>query len=287
MILSMTGYGKATETFNDKNIIVELRALNSKNLDLKTRMPSNYRELEMPIRKMLSQLLKRGKVDLNIQIEDLEDRPKNKINVPVLKQYLADLNQVHPNADQSILMAAALRLPDVLKPEEDDLSDGEQQAVMKALKEASGLLTRYRKDEGQALENDLKLRLKNISKALKDIEQLDTERLDKIKQRLKDALSQLQQEVDQNRFEQELIYYLEKLDINEEKVRLKNHLQYFEKELQKPDEMKGKKLGFISQEIGREINTIGSKANDSQIQRKVVRMKDELEKIKEQVLNVL
>ena len=287
MILSMTGYGKATEHFNDKNIIVELRALNSKNLDLKTRMPSNYRELEMPIRKMLSQLLKRGKVDLNIQIEDLEDRPKNKINVPVLKQYLADLNQVHPNADQSILMAAALRLPDVLKPEEDDLSDGEQQAVMKALKEASGLLTRYRKDEGQALENDLKLRLKNISKALKDIEQLDTERLDKIKQRLKDALSQLQQEVDQNRFEQELIYYLEKLDINEEKVRLKNHLQYFEKELQKPDEMKGKKLGFISQEIGREINTIGSKANDSQIQRKVVRMKDELEKIKEQVLNVL
>ena len=287
MILSMTGYGKATETFNDKNIIIELRALNSKNLDLKTRMPSNYRELEMPIRKILSQLLKRGKVDLNIQIEDLEDRPKNKINVPVLKQYLADLNQVIPNADQSVLMAAALRLPDVLKPEEDDLSEAEQQAVMKALKEAAGLLTRYRKDEGQALENDLKLRLKNISKALTDIEQLDNERLDKIKQRLKDALNNLQQEVDQNRFEQELIYYLEKLDINEEKVRLKNHLQYFEKELQKPDEMKGKKLGFISQEIGREINTIGSKANDSQIQRKVVQMKDELEKIKEQVLNVL
>ena len=287
MILSMTGYGKATETFNDKNIIVELRALNSKNLDLKTRMPSNYRELEMPIRKILSQLLKRGKVDLNIQIEDLEDRPKNKINVPVLKQYLADLNQVHPDADQSVLIAAALRLPDVLKPEEDELSDAEQQAVMKALNEAAGLLTRYRKDEGQALENDLKLRLKNISKALKDIEQLDTDRLDKIKQRLKDALNNLQQEVDQNRFEQELIYYLEKLDINEEKVRLKNHLQYFEKELQKPDEIKGKKLGFISQEIGREINTIGSKANDSQIQRKVVQMKDELEKIKEQVLNVL
>jgi len=287
MILSMTGYGKATEHFNDKNIIVELRALNSKNLDLKTRMPSNYRELEMPIRKMLSQLLKRGKVDLNIQIEDLEDRPKNKINVPVLKQYLADLNQVHPDADQSVLIAAALRLPDVLKPEEDELSEAEQQAVMKALNEAAGLLTRYRKDEGQALENDLKLRLKNIRKALTDIEQLDTDRLDKIKQRLKDALSQLKQEVDQNRFEQELIYYLEKLDINEEKVRLKNHLQYFEKELQKPDEMKGKKLGFISQEIGREINTIGSKANDSQIQRKVVQMKDELEKIKEQVLNVL
>ncbi len=287
MILSMTGYGKATETFNDKNIIVELRALNSKNLDLKTRMPSNYRELEMPIRKILSQLLKRGKVDLNIQIEDLEDHPKNKINVPVLKQYLVDLNQVHPDADQSVLIAAALRLPDVLKPEEDELSDAEQQAVMKALNEAAGLLTRYRKDEGQALENDLKLRLKNISKALKDIEQLDTDRLDKIKQRLKDALNNLQQEVDQNRFEQELIYYLEKLDINEEKVRLKNHLQYFEKELQKPDEIKGKKLGFISQEIGREINTIGSKANDSQIQRKVVQMKDELEKIKEQVLNVL
>ncbi len=287
MILSMTGYGKATEHFNDKNIIVELRALNSKNLDLKTRIPSNYREMEMPIRKILSQLLKRGKIDLNIQIEDLEDRPKNKINTPVLKQYLADLNQVYPDADQSVLIAAALRLPDVLKPEEDELSNAEQQAVIKTITEAAKLLTRYRKDEGQALENDLKLRLKNISETLKDIEQLDKERLDKIKQRLKDALSQLQQDVDQNRFEQELIYYLEKLDINEEKVRLKNHLQYFEKELQKPDEMKGKKLGFISQEIGREINTIGSKANDSQIQRKVVQMKDELEKIKEQVLNVL
>ena len=287
MILSMTGYGKATETFKGKNIIVELRALNSKNLDLKTRIPSNYRELEMPVRKLLSQLLKRGKVDLSIQIEDLEDRPKNKINLPVLQQYLNDLNQVNPNADQSVLIAAALRLPDVLKPEEDELSTEEQETVTKAVQEAAKQLTRYRKDEGQSLENDLLLRLKNIREALEEIEQLDTERLDTIKQRLKDALYNLQMEVDQNRFEQELIYYLEKLDINEEKVRLKNHLQYFEKELNKATEMKGKKLGFISQEIGREINTIGSKANDSQIQRKVVQMKDELEKIKEQVLNVL
>ncbi len=287
MILSMTGYGKATETFKDKNIIVELRSLNSKNLDLKTRIPSGYREMEMPIRKLISQTLKRGKIDLVIQIEDLEDRPKNKINAPVLKQYLNDLNQVHPNADQSVLIAAALRLPDVLKPEEDELIPEEQQTVMKVLLEAAGQLTHYRKDEGQSLENDLKLRLENIGKALDEIDRLDKERLDKIKQRLKDALNNLQLEVDQNRFEQELVYYLEKLDINEEKVRLKNHLQYFEKELQKPTEMKGKKLGFISQEIGREINTIGSKANDSQIQRKVVQMKDELEKIKEQVLNVL
>ncbi len=287
MILSMTGYGKATKTFNNKNIIVEIRALNSKNLDLKTRLPSNYREMEMPIRKFISQTLKRGKIDLVIQIEDLEERPKNKINVPVLQQYLNDLNQINPNADQSVLIAAALRLPDVLKPEEDELSEAEQQAVMNALQTAAGQLTGYRKDEGQAMENDLKIRLKNINKTLEEIDSLDKGRLDKIKQRLKDALNNLQQEVDQNRFEQELIYYLEKLDINEEKVRLKNHLQYFENELEKPGEMKGKKLGFISQEIGREINTIGSKANDSQIQRKVVQMKDELEKIKEQVLNIL
>ena len=287
MILSMTGYGKATETFKDKNIIVELRTLNSKNLDLKTRMPSAYREMEMQVRKLLSQLLKRGKIDVVIQVEDLEDRPKNKINIPVLKQYLDDLNQIYHEADQSVLIAAALRLPDALKPEEDQLSEAEQQSLMKALQEAAGQLTRYRKDEGKALENDLKLRIENIKKALEEIDRLDTERLDKIKQRLKDALSSLQMEVDQNRFEQELIYYLEKLDINEEKVRLKNHLQYFEKELEKPTETKGKKLGFIAQEIGREINTIGSKANDSQIQRKVVQMKDELEKIKEQVLNIL
>ena len=287
MILSMTGYGKATETFKDKNIIVELRALNSKNLDLKTRIPAGYKEMEMPVRKVLSRLLKRGKIDLVIQIEDLEERPKNKINIPVLQQYLNDLNQINPNADQSVLIAAALRLPDVLKPEEDELSEAEQQAVMNALQTAAGQLTGYRKDEGQAMENDLKIRLKNINKTLEEIDCLDKGRLDKIKQRLKDALNNLQQEVDQNRFEQELIYYLEKLDINEEKVRLKNHLQYFENELEKPGEMKGKKLGFISQEIGREINTIGSKANDSQIQRKVVQMKDELEKIKEQVLNIL
>ncbi len=287
MILSMTGYGKATKTFNNKNIIVEIRALNSKNLDLKTRLPSNYREMEMPIRKFISQTLKRGKIDLVIQIEDLEERPKNKINIPVLQQYLNDLNQINPNADQSVLIAAVLRLPDVLKPEEDELSEAEQQAVMNALQTAAGQLTGYRKDEGQAMENDLKIRLKNINKTLEEIDSLDRGRLDKIKQRLKDALNNLQQEVDKNRFEQELIYYLEKLDINEEKVRLKNHLQYFENELEKPGEMKGKKLGFISQEIGREINTIGSKANDSQIQRKVVQMKDELEKIKEQVLNIL
>ncbi len=287
MILSMTGYGKANQTYKDKNIIVELRALNSKNLDLKTRMPSNYREMEMPVRKLLSQILKRGKIDLTIQIEDLEDRPKNKINMPVLQQYLNDLIQINPNAEQSVLIAAALRLPDVLKPEEEQLSEEEQEAVLNTLQDAAERLTRYRKDEGQALKDDLQLRLKNINKELKEIEQLDKERLNKIKQRLKVALYNLQMEVDQNRFEQELIYYLEKLDINEEKVRLKNHLQYFEKELQKNNDMKGKKLGFISQEIGREINTIGSKANDSQIQRKVVQMKDELEKIKEQVLNVL
>lgn len=287
MLLSMTGFGKAEKNFQNKNIIIELRALNSKNVDLKTRIPSNYRDKEMYLRKFLANKLKRGKIDFNLSIEDLEDRPKNNINTPILESYLNQLKSIHPKADESTLIAAILRLPDVLKAEKEDFDEAEWQAILEVLTEASNQLTKYRKDEGEALEKDLRLRLNNIQKGLENIKKLDSNRLDRIKQRLRDALEQLQQEVDANRFEQELIYYLEKLDINEEKVRLQNHLDYFEQELASDNEMKGKKLGFITQEMGREINTIGSKANDSDIQREVVQMKDALEKIKEQVLNVL
>ncbi len=287
MILSMTGYGKAEETFQNKNITVELRALNSKNLDLKTRIPTHYREKEMLLRKRLSGQLKRGKIDVILTIEDLEDKSKNKINSKILTAYLDQLKVINPQADQSILMAAILRLPDVLQAESEALEETEWQQVLKIIDAAVSKLTSYRKDEGGALEKDLRLRLSNIRDGLTQIARLDEGRLSRIKSRLKEALSQLQQEVDANRFEQELIYYLEKFDINEEKVRLQNHLDYFEKELASNQEMKGKKLGFITQEMGREINTIGSKANDSAMQREVVKMKDALEKIKEQVLNVL
>ena len=287
MILSMTGYGKAENNHENKNISVEIRSLNSKNLDLKLRMPPVYKEKEMQIRKMLSSLLQRGKADVNITVEDLDEKPQNNINLPVLKAYLEQLKNLSPQADETGLIAAVLRLPDVLQPEKESLSEAEWQSLQKTLQEAADRLIQYRKDEGVSLENDLRQRIKNIRKHLQNIDKLDKNRIERIKKRLLEALQQLKQEIDSNRFEQELIYYLEKFDINEEKVRLQNHLNYFEKQLDKPVTAKGKKLGFIAQEMGREINTIGSKANDSQIQQEVVKMKDELEKIKEQVLNAL
>ena len=283
----MTGYGKAEQSFQNKNITVEIRTLNSKNIDLKTRIPQTYREKEMPIRKMLSQALKRGKIDFNLTIEDLEERPKNKINPAILKAYLQQLKAVKPDADETQLLVGVLRLPDVLEAEKEQLNEDEWQAVLSTINQASQKLTDYRRDEGKSLENDLKQSLDLIQTGLNRIKTLDGNRLLRIKTRLKEALDQLKIEVDANRFEQELIYYLEKFDINEEKVRLQNHLDYFAKELVTQTDMKGKKLGFISQEMGREINTIGSKANDSDIQKEVVQMKDALEKIKEQVLNAL
>ncbi len=287
MILSMTGYGKAEHNFRNKNISIELRALNSKNLDLKTRIPAAYREKEMEIRKLLSHKLKRGKVDFNLTVEDVIEQPKNKINTPVLLAYLKQLKELQPAADDTQLLVATLRLPDVLQTEKENIDEAEWQQILEILDTAVDRLMQYRFDEGQSLELDLKKQLNTIHDGLKEISQLDKNRLTRMKNRLNDALEQLKIEVDTNRFEQELIYYLEKLDINEEKVRLTNHLDYFLQELADNNILKGKKLGFITQEIGREINTIGSKANDSRIQREVVKMKDALEKIKEQVLNVL
>jgi len=283
----MTGYGKAEHSFDNKNISVEIKTLNTKNIDLKIRIPVNYKEKEMPIRKLLSNQLKRGKIDVSITVDDLEEKPKNNINTKILKAYLEQLKTIKPDADETQLLVASLRLPDVLQPEQEVINEAEWQAVKHTLQQAVDKVNKYRRDEGAALEKDLRIRIQDIQKGLENIKKLDGERLIKIKNKLKEALDKLQIEVDNNRFEQELIYYLEKFDINEEKVRLQNHLQYFLKELEAGYEMKGKKLGFISQEIGREINTIGSKANDSNIQQEVVKMKDALEKIKEQVLNIL
>jgi len=287
MILSMTGYGKSETLFNNKNISVEIRSLNSKNLDVKLRLPQLYREKEMEIRKLLSQIIKRGKVDVFINVEDMEDRPKNHINQPVFLSYLKQLKQIQPTADVNMLIPAVLRLPDVLQAEEEQIDEQEWETLKQTVKQAAGKLMKYREDEGASIEKDLRLRLENIRLNMQKIDELDKNRLDRVKERLTEALKQLKQEVDANRFEQELIYYLEKYDINEEKVRLNNHLDYFEQQLNAPEILKGKKLGFIAQEMGREINTTGSKANDSDIQQVVVTMKDELEKIKEQVLNAL
>jgi uncharacterized protein (TIGR00255 family) len=283
----MTGYGKAEFHIDDKSIMVEIRSLNSKNIDLKTRIPSVYREKESEIRKLIANQLKRGKIDFQLTIESLVDQPKNQINTGILNNYLQQLKAVQPNADETQLLVAALRLPDVLQYQKEDLDEAEWQKVRKVIDEAIAKMITYRKDEGATLEKDLLANLDNIQQYLDQIAAIDGARVEEIKTRLHEALSKLKIDVDQNRFEQELIYYLEKLDINEEKVRLNSHLQYFRQEFETKTVAKGKKLAFISQEMGREINTIGSKSNNSQMQQLVVKMKDELEKIKEQMLNIL
>ncbi len=287
MIQSMTGYGKAEQQTENKKFIVELRSLNSKNIDLKTRIPSVYREKEIEIRKLINKHLERGKIDFSLNIENLVDVNQNTINKNVLVDYLNQLKSINPNVDDTVLMSACLRLPDVLKQEKEVLDEQEWENLKKTIKEAIDKIIEYRKDEGKSIEKDLLTRIKHIRKYLNEINTFDQGRIEKIKEKLREAVNQLQINVDENRFEQELIYYLEKYDINEEKVRLNNHLDYFEKELTSNRTAKGKKLGFISQEMGREINTMGSKSNDSSMQQLVVGMKDELEKIKEQVLNSL
>ena len=287
MIQSMTGYGKAEQQTKNKKFIIELRSLNSKNIDLKTRIPSVYREKEIEIRKLISKHLERGKIDFLLNIENLVDINQNIINKNILVDYLNQLESIHPNADDTNLISACLRLPDVLKHEKEVLDEQEWESLKKTIQAAIDKLIEYRKDEGKSIEKDLLTRIKHIRKYLKEINEFDQGRIEKIKEKLREAINQLQINVDENRFEQELIYYLEKYDINEEKVRLNNHLDYFEKELASNHTAKGKKLGFISQEMGREINTMGSKSNDSGMQQLVVGMKDELEKIKEQILNSL
>ncbi len=287
MLYSMTGYGKAEKQVNDKNVRVEIRSLNSKNLDLKTYIPSEFKEKETLLRSKLGKKLKRGKIDFSLKTEEISDHPRNILNKQVIQAYLEQLKNIIPEISTDSLMPSILRLPDVLKQEEEEIDEEEWKTINQVIDEAVGNFWEYRKDEGKALEKDLIDNLKEIQRNLEEIGQLDKGRIERKKEKLRAELEQLKIETDENRFEQELIYYIEKFDINEEKVRLQNHLDYFMKELNNSYELKGKKLGFISQEIGREINTIGSKANDSEIQQRVVKMKDALEKIKEQLLNIL
>ena len=286
MIHSMTGFGKASLQLPTKKITVEIKSLNSKGLDLNTRMPSVFREMELGLRNQISQRLERGKVDFSLYVEVTGEETTSKINVPIVKGYINQMKAVIPNADETELMKMAVRMPDALKTERDEIDENEWKQIQTVIDEALENITNFRKDEGASLEKEFQLRIANIEKLMNEAVSYDAERIETVKTRLRTALDELKVNVDENRFEQELIFYLEKYDITEEKVRLGNHLNYFLETLN-GTEANGRKLGFITQEMGREINTMGSKSNHTEMQKLVVMMKDELEKIKEQVLNVL
>ncbi len=281
----MTGYGKAVVQLPSKKITVEIKSLNSKNLDVNTRIPSLFRVKELEIRKHIARSLGRGKIDFNLFVEVTGEETASTINKAVVTKYMEELSQI-VEGDKTELLKIAVRLPDTLKTERDELDETEYQEIAKAIDEALQAINTYRADEGAVLEKEFLMRSQNISNLLEKVIDMDDQRIANVKERLNKAISEIKENVDQNRFEQELIYYIEKFDISEEKTRLSNHLNYFNQAVHSPDS-NGKKLAFISQEIGREINTIGSKANYAPMQQLVVQMKDELEKIKEQALNVL
>ncbi len=292
MILSMTGYGKASLPHDHKKITVELKTLNSKQLDLSVKLPPAFRAMELDIRAMLAKSLHRGKVDLWVQVENVADSGAATINLPALRGYKAQIEEMSRSLDidePADWYATLLRLPDVLTNplNEDEASEDECATLDQALCQAVDALNDFRIQEGNRLEIFFRERIDAIGALLDEVEPYEQSRVEKIKERIEDSLAKLPEvEVDRNRFEQELIFYIEKLDVTEEKVRLRNHLNYFIETLN-DGECQGKKLGFITQEMGREINTLGSKANQAEMQKLVVEMKDNLEQIKEQVLNVL
>lgn len=285
MIQSMTGYGKSVIQLPTKKVTVEIKSLNSKNLDLNSRVPSAYREKELEIRKMLAHSLTRGKVDFNLFVEMTGEETSTQLNETVVKQYMQQLAAV-VDGDKTELLKMAIRMPDALQTAREEIDESEFNHILQAVKESLVEINTYRSDEGAVLKADFLARVHTIEQLLVHVLEIDSQRIENVKERLRTAVSELQEKVDENRFEQELIYYLEKYDITEEKVRLQNHIEYFREAINSEDS-NGKKLGFITQEIGREINTIGSKSNFAPMQQLVVQMKDELEKIKEQALNVL
>jgi uncharacterized protein (TIGR00255 family) len=282
----MTGFGKATLQLPTKKITVEIKSLNSKGLDLNTRMPSVFREMELGLRNQLSARLERGKIDFSLYVEITGEETSSKINVPIVRGYINQMKAVIPNADETELMKMAVRMPDALKTERDEIDENEWKKIQTVIDEALENIAQFRKDEGVSLEREFLHRIANIMTLMNNAVSYDGERVETVKTRLRNALDELKENVDENRFEQELIFYLDKYDITEEKVRLENHLNYFIETIA-GTEANGRKLGFITQEMGREINTMGSKSNHTEMQKLVVMMKDELEKIKEQVLNVL
>ena len=281
----MTGFGKAETQFQNKNYILELRSLNSKGLELNTRLPIQFREIEIHLKKIIGESLHRGKVDLSLNIEYIEQSSSKNINLSVVNQYIEQLREIE-DADRLDLLKIAMRLPDTLKTELNDTEEDEIKTIEGLIEKALINLNKYRVDEGSSLEEDFKKRLIKLKALIDKVIQIDPERKEKIENKLRTSIEELQIEIDENRFEQELIYYIEKYDITEERVRLNSHIEYFTHTMENT-RSNGKKLGFIAQEMGREINTIGSKASHAGLQKVVIQMKDELEKIKEQLLNVL
>lgn len=288
MLLSMTGFGKSNGVFESKKVSVEIRSLNSKGLDLSLKIASPYRDLETAIRKMLSENLDRGKVDVGIFIESTNEGLNNIINNEVATKYysaIKKLNESWGEAPQDYL-SIVLRMPEVLNTQTSELTEEEKKWILNLVNETCGKLNDFRAQEGAALKKEFELRIGEIRSLLSQIEAFEDIRILQIKERILKGLKELEHPgLDQNRLEQEMIFYLEKLDVSEEKMRLTNHLNYFIETMSSP--LSGKKLGFIAQELGREINTLGSKSNHGDMQRLVVEMKDNLEKIKEQVLNTL
>ena len=285
MIQSMTGFGKSLLQLPSKKITIEIKSLNSKSLDLNARIPGQYREKELLLRNIIAKSLVRGKVDFSLYVEVTGEETTASVNPVVVKKYMEQLRQI-ANADDDELLKMAIRMPDTMKTEREEIDETEFFEIEKTLIQALIEINSFRTDEGNALEKDLLFRVSNIAQILQDIIAMDPDRIEGVRERLRKGVADLQEKVDENRFEQELVYYIEKFDITEEKVRLENHLSYFLEAIHSSDS-NGKKLGFISQEMGREINTIGSKSNYAPMQQLVVQMKDELEKIKEQLLNVL
>ena len=292
MILSMTGYGKAVVAYKEKKINVEVKSLNSKSLDLSARIAPLYREKEMEIRRLLAQKLERGKVDFSLWVEKESTVDATPINAALVENYYKQIKAISESTgipEPENWFTTLLRLPDVTAKTEVEVLDEEEWLVaQQAINEAIEKLTEFRKQEGAALQKKFTEKIDNIANLLKSIEPFEKSRVPKIREKIIDGLKQIPEvDYDKNRLEQELIYYIEKLDINEEKQRLTNHLKYFHETMKESGHGVGKKLGFIAQEMGREINTTGSKSNQAEMQNIVVKMKDELEQIKEQVLNAL
>ena len=286
MIQSMTGFGKSQLQLAHKKIIIEIKSLNSKAIDLNTRIAQAYKEKELAMRKLISDTLERGKIDFTLTVENTSSSSTSSLNAPVIRGYIEQMRAISPNGPDVEFLKMAVRMPDALTTPVEEVDEREFAQIEEQLVLALKQLQAFRSSEGAILQKDFELRIRNIQQLLTQVEALDTERLAAIRSRMERAVEEIRERVDENRFEQELIFYLEKLDITEEKVRLANHLNYFLSTLEEP-QSNGRKLGFIAQEIGREINTLGSKANHAQMQQIVVLMKNELEKIKEQVLNIL
>ena len=291
MLLSMTSYGRATAALTNKSIAIEIKTLNSKFVDLRLRVPPIFQEKEMTLRKILHDKVQRGKIEANFTFENQEGGENYSINASIFRQYFGQLDTLRqelniPNGD---LLSSIMRLPEVVSTSEDSLSDKDWTVILNTLDEALTKLIAHRAEEGRAIEKDLQIHVNSIADQLELVTPYEKQRVEKVRQRMSSSLDEYlsRENVDENRFEQEVLFYLEKIDITEEKVRLKQHCDYFMQVMDNKEVMKGRKLNFISQEIGREINTLGAKAYSSDIQKLVVRMKDDLEKIKEQLANVV